>query len=271
LQLYERPARDTGLLWLLAGAAVIVGTAFAVREERWLLPDRGAGYALGVAGLGAMLALLLYSLRKRLHAARGWGPVRTWFRLHMFLGIAGPVAILLHCNFTLGAVNSRVALFCMLAVAASGVVGRLLYARIHAGLFGRRLSLMELQSQLESGRRELAGLHGELPASRALARFERAAGARAGLPSALVRLLDVSLGHRRALARAVGDLRRAGADPARVSAFAEDLAGYLEALRGVAAFAAYDRLFALWHAVHLPFCLLLFGAALAHVVAVHVY
>jgi hypothetical protein len=250
---------------------VIVSTAFALREERWLTPDRGAGYGLGVAGLTAMFALLGYSVRKRLRAARRWGPVRSWFRLHMFLGIAGPCAILLHCNFTWGSVNSNVALVCMLAVAASGVFGRLLYGRIHAGLFGRRLSLLELQSQLEAGRQQLAGAHGELPASQALARFEQSATAPAGVLRAVVRLVGLSLRRRRVLADVVAGLRGTGADPLAVEQVASDLERYLGAVRGLAAFAACDRLFALWHAVHLPFCVLLFGAALVHVVAVHVY
>jgi hypothetical protein len=36
-------------------------------------------------------------------------------------------------------------------------------------------------------------------------------------------------------------------------------------------FATYERAFALWHAFHLPFCVVLFGAAAVHVVAVHMY
>jgi hypothetical protein len=33
----------------------------------------------------------------------------------------------------------------------------------------------------------------------------------------------------------------------------------------------YERAFALWHAFHLPFCVVLFGAAAVHVVAVQMY
>jgi hypothetical protein len=39
----------------------------------------------------------------------------------------------------------------------------------------------------------------------------------------------------------------------------------------VVRFVAWERLFSLWHGVHLPLCVILFGAAAAHVVAVHMY
>jgi hypothetical protein len=42
-------------------------------------------------------------------------------------------------------------------------------------------------------------------------------------------------------------------------------------VRALARLRAYQRAFALWHALHLPFCAVLFGAAAVHVVAVHMY
>ena len=46
---------------------------------------------------------------------------------------------------------------------------------------------------------------------------------------------------------------------------------HLRRVRRVAAFAAYERLFSLWHKVHLPFFYLLLITAIVHVIAVHVY
>jgi hypothetical protein len=39
----------------------------------------------------------------------------------------------------------------------------------------------------------------------------------------------------------------------------------------VVEFAAFERLFSLWHALHLPLFLMLLVAGVVHVVAVHVY
>jgi hypothetical protein len=45
----------------------------------------------------------------------------------------------------------------------------------------------------------------------------------------------------------------------------------LVATRRVAEFQAYERLFSLWHALHLPLIFMLVVAAVVHIIAVHVY
>src|SRR4030081_2104077 len=90
---------------------------------------------------------LLYAVRKRVPSLRFLGSVPKWFQTHMILGIVGPVCILLHCGFSLGATNSNIALFSMLTVAGSGIFGRYFYSKIHHGLYGRKASLAELQQR----------------------------------------------------------------------------------------------------------------------------
>ena len=46
---------------------------------------------------------------------------------------------------------------------------------------------------------------------------------------------------------------------------------YFAAVNKAAAFAFYERLFALWHVLHMPLFILLVLAAIVHVVAVHLY
>jgi len=46
---------------------------------------------------------------------------------------------------------------------------------------------------------------------------------------------------------------------------------YLGTARRLAVFHFYERVFAMWHAVHLPLCYLLFATATVHVLAVHMY
>jgi hypothetical protein len=47
--------------------------------------------------------------------------------------------------------------------------------------------------------------------------------------------------------------------------------GHLAAVNKTAAFVFYERLFALWHVLHVPLFALLLFAAVIHVVAVHLY
>ena len=46
---------------------------------------------------------------------------------------------------------------------------------------------------------------------------------------------------------------------------------HLHHVQRVASFVAYDRLFALWHKVHLPFFVLLTVSVVVHVAVVHIY
>ena len=253
--------RGKGFRLFLLGCAALVAWGAAVRDENHLSPEFGPGYALGFVGASCMLLLLGYSARKRLRTLAGWGPLRRWFGVHMVLGILGPVAILFHANFRFGSQNSNAALACMLLVAASGVVGRLIHPKIHHGLYGRRASLREL---LQSAISQRSALAVGPTIGRELAEFESLAAARpAGFLSALGRFARL---RRRAssLARRLAARERGGAAPRAV-------ADYLGAVLRVAEFSVYERLSGLWHAFHLPLCLLLFGATVVHVIAAHRY
>lgn len=129
---------------LIAITLLVIG--WSKKEFYYLTPEFGLGYFLGISGGIMMLTLTLYPLRKNLSAMKNWGPVRHWFRMHLLFGVFGPIAILYHCNFKTGAINSNIALWSMIIVATSGLLGRYFYSRIHKGLYGREVSLKELQN-----------------------------------------------------------------------------------------------------------------------------
>ena len=64
---------------------------------------------------------------------------------------------------------------------------------------------------------------------------------------------------------------RASGNDARKEAALLHLEQYLAAIRKAAAFAVYERMFALWHVLHMPMFFLLVFAAVVHVIAVHLY
>src|SRR5260221_6750738 len=101
-----------------------------------------------------MLALLIYPARKRMPSLAALGTPRAWFKIHMVMGVVGPLCILYHSVYRLGAANSNVALISMLIVARSGLIARYLYGRIHHRLYGRADTLKQLRqdgSRLNSG------------------------------------------------------------------------------------------------------------------------
>lgn len=265
-------------------AALLIYLGFKLPLARVLSPERGVGYALGIIGGSAMLALLIYPARKRLPWLSGIGSVKTWFQIHMVLGVAGPLLILYHSNFSLGATNSNAALFAMVIVSASGIVGRYFYARIHCGLYGHRTNLAELQSSAQSLRAKVAGASfvPELLAELEVA--ERRLTDRSKAPlRVLLRPVTVSarmwMERYRLTRRAVAELRETAASSRVVAerhehferAVRRYIARRLQATRQVVEFEAYERLFSLWHVLHLPLFFMLLIAGVVHVFAVHIY
>ena len=283
------PAQRSRLLtWNKVGfvaLVVVLCLGWSVPTERYITPTRGFGYALGIIGGSLMLVLLLYSARKHFSWLRFLGPTPAWFRFHMVLGILGPLCILFHSNFTTGAANSNVALFCMLTVAGSGFIGRYLYAHIHYGLYGRKLELGELQASA-SGLRELSRSVSFLPdlVTQLEAAEQRllTCGPRFSLLGFLKPLV-VRLAAVKASWQLHGYIRRGLRASARRSAVVANeskrlrrtadayIDRRLTATRRVAAFQGYERLFSLWHALHIPLIFMLIIAAVVHVIAVNVY
>ncbi len=245
----------------------LLAAGWSIREERYITPEEGLGYQLGVAGAGAMFLILLYSARKRLPSMATWGLLPNWFRWHMVLGVVGPILVLFHSNFQLGSTNSSVALFSTLLVAGSGLVGRFMYLKVHYGLYGRRAQANELLSaltQAEGKARPLLEVFPEV--LEPLAAFEsRHTTPPSSALTATWRLLTSGLRVGRLRRRCMGYL-----DPVLYEERAATRL-YIERLRGIVRFTAWERLFRLWHAIHVPLFVMLIATATIHVLAVHMY
>jgi len=268
---------------LLAASLIYIG--WIGRNTREIDPGEGMGYALGVVGGSLMLILLLYSGRKRIPLLRHLGPTRHWFRMHMTLGVIGPILILYHCNFQIGALNSRVALYCTLLVAASGLVGRYLYARIHHGLYGNKSSLRQLITAMQASEARTSSNPGfSAPTRRILTELSEAVLVRPpSLVTAVIQPIKLSIKTHWLYFRLKRELyatidSQAQTSPVigqhrqnlrRVSA--KYLHARLAEIRRVAQFGLFERLFALWHVIHVPFFILLVLSAIVHVLAVHMY
>ena len=255
-------------------------------DEDYVVPESGLGYWLGIAGSLTMLALLMYSYRKRNKSRRVIGSVPTWFRIHMFLGVLGPVLIMFHSNFRLGALNSNVALFTMLIVATSGVIGRYIYGKIHMGLYGRKAAAQEILADIESLRREFGQkTHIADPIFDELDAFGRQIIERptsnaieslwfGGAQAVRSRLLRARL---RDQMRRLVEIEGRTKDWSRWQRWRkfcemnEVVTIYFNALLKAAELRFYERLFNLWHLLHLPLFFLMVMAALVHVWAAHRY
>src|SRR3984893_14623325 len=271
------------VLFVLVSVLLFLG--WSTQTERYINPNRGVGYALGIIGGSLMLILLVYSLRKRWTWLKFLGSTPGWFRFHMVLGIAGPVCILYHSNFATGATNSNVALFSMLTVAGSGLIGRYIYARIHHGLYGRKLELGELRAGAD-GLRNLSSRISFLPElvtriDTAEQRLLKAGPHLSFLGFAKPTVVAIAAFRARwELHHYIRHSLYAGSRRSAVVAAEHKrlwlpARGYVDrrlaATRRVASFEGYERLFSLWHALHIPLIFMMVIAAVIHVIAVHVY
>jgi hypothetical protein len=262
-----------------------IGIGWLVRDRGIVNPGEGLGYWLGIVGGSMMLLLLLYPLRKRIKIFHFLGATTHWFRVHMILGIVGPLLVLYHCNFQMGSFNSQVALLCMLLVAGSGVVGRHIYARIHRGLYGQKTTLAELRSDLTESMKQGQGLATLMPdfaakldALSAEVRGDAMTGAlgtRASLvwtfKKYVVRLKLMSVA-RRELQERSAESPVVAQDFERLEQASSTYIRNFTRLTGqVAQFTLYERLFSLWHVLHLPLFYMMIISALLHVLAVHMY
>lgn len=279
---------ERGALSISAFLAVIsaaVGWAWLHRGDEILRAERGLGYFIGIAGALMMVALLGYPLRKRLRFMRGWGAASEWFRWHMILGVLGPALIVIHSDFSLQSANATVAFASMLTVAGSGLVGRYLYGQVHRGLYGQRLEARALREEATGSRDQLGGGLAASDAWRAeVETFEaRVLTPTRTLGQAISRALSVGGAIRRsrkvALPLIDAELRGQAAagrwDAStlkdRRRAALRQLGDYYRAVRRAASLGLYERLFSLWHVLHVPLFVILVLTVIIHVVAVHLY
>ena len=231
----------------------------------------GARFWLGVTGATMMGLLLLYPLRKIFAKGRRLGPVGGWFHLHILLGLIGPVLILYHANFGHGGSNANVALWTMLVVAASGIVGFFVYGRVSHNFYSARqqaqshrdaiIGLLPDVDQVHASREKLASAfdgfeadlltprQGVLASLRARLRVEQY---RRDLVHDTVWLLD----------ECARRLRLDANDHDRLRATAGGhLRAYFHLARSGASASVREQLWARWRLFHLPVFLIMVVAA----------
>jgi hypothetical protein len=278
----SRPGVAAWRVDLAVVALLVVATALAWAVSRMGLFDAGdrASYRIAIVGGVMMLMVFLYPLRKQVRALRHLGATRWWLWAHITLGLLGPWLILVHSTFRIGSLNAGVALWSMVIVVLSGVVGRFLHARVHRGLRGERTTLSDLRRQAGLVEADAVGkLHFAPRVAAALTAFEQAeTGAPARVGDMLRRLLWLPVRQqllarqcRRWLREALRDEADAGGRARTQRRAGRWVDRYLGAVVRVSQFAAYERVFALWHVAHVPFVVLLVVSAVVHVVAVHAY
>lgn len=280
-------SKERGWKIFLLVMCVVLALGYLISTQKYYKPGDELGYNLGLVGGIMLLSLLLYPLRKRVRILRNIGILPAWFKWHMVLGILAPTLILFHSSFYIGSINAGMAMIAMLLVAGSGIFGRFFYTKIHNGLYGRQSSLKELQDDMAitGNTKSVLGfapdIEKRLDAFRSRTAVVSKSG-NAGLWHFATIGIQTSLLSRKLSKDLHYDMfykvKEKNLNPAQLQRlnliYEQDLKHinfFIQAVRDVAQFHTYERLFSWWHIFHIPLVYLLVFSGIFHVISVHMY
>jgi hypothetical protein len=143
----------TSIVVIVSLYLIFQGSSYYVTstEERFYHPDHAHlkpsgfyGHGLGIIGtLLIIIGVFGYMARKRFKSLSRLGVLKHWLEFHIFLCTLGPIMVLFHTSFKFGGIVS-ISFWSMVAVVASGVIGRFIYLQIPRSIQGRELSLNEI-------------------------------------------------------------------------------------------------------------------------------
>jgi hypothetical protein len=261
-------------LWYF-GIVLAIYMGWVTSDQRYIVPENGVGYWLGIIGGSMMLLLLIYPVRKRKVRWTYIGSTKFWFRLHMIFGVVGPTLVIFHSGYELGSLNSRVAMFTMLIVAGSGLIGRYLYRHIHHGLYGEKVHFKDLYYDESSNKEESEDAEKKPNPYAVIAEQEpelvkTLADCQVGLVvrhTGINRSLWFYLSHRWKLSK----LRKAVIARFKPSHDRREFLDRVWSLRSICNLGINEILFSYWHILHFPLFIMLVFSGIFHVIVVHLY
>ena len=240
-------------------------------EERFFHPDYtllkpggGWGHGYGVAGSLCMIfGILLYAVRKRVRALGRLGTLKGWLEFHIFLCTLGPILVLFHTSFKFGGLVA-VSFWSMVAVFASGIIGRYIYIQIPRTIEGRELSLSEVREMKTSLGSTLTSTYKLDEASYSI--IEEATKKRVELyhSNALVSYIKGFMKDRktiRSVKKVLNGNQLTRGESKKIMAIVKQ---ELSINRKIDRLITMQKLFRYWHVAHFPFAIVMIVIMLIH-------
>ena len=109
-------------------------------------PSGVLGHGLGIVGTFLItFGVVIYIARKQYGFLERYIRIKYLLEFHIFLCTLGPIMILFHTSFKFGGIVS-IAFWSIVAVVASGVIGRFIYIQIPRNIQGQVLGLDQLKN-----------------------------------------------------------------------------------------------------------------------------
>lgn len=242
-------------------------------EERFYHPDYNTFKASGVVGhglgiIGTLLILIgvfSYIARKRYKFLARFGRLKYWLEFHIFLCSLGPIMILFHTTFKFGGIVS-ISFWSMVAVVASGVIGRFIYIQIPRTIEGRELSLNEVK-QMKGDVGEILRTSyaiDEKSINTILDSTKEAGSQRGG--NLFTRMVSGYTANKRTLRKVKKILRSNQMSGKEMRKVIKVVANEMSLNSRIARLQTMQQLFKYWHVAHLPFAIIMLIIMVIHVV-----
>jgi hypothetical protein len=281
----NKPTSHAPRSWAWVGLLLIIGTGiglwaygaayytlpFSARPDSPLHAELNAarpiGHGFGVVGTVMMVAMMSYSLRKRMRFLQGVGTLSQWLSLHIFLGLMGPLLVTFHTGFKIGGIVS-IAYWSMIITMLSGIFGRYIYNQLPRDKAGDQLSPQDLAQEEERLATEIKDLLND--DSTLIEQVQQAAPHTAALTDSgwrpLVGLIaqdfDRLLSRRRLHVLLSTHSSLARSERRRVVDLAQRRAVIT---RRKITFDIMDQFFRYWHVLHRPFVWIMFAIVAIHI------
>lgn len=236
-------------------------------QNMLLKPSGDLGHGLGIIGtLMMIVGVSTYMVRKRYRKLFNLGYLKHWLEFHIFLCSVGPVLVLFHTAFKFGGIVS-VSFWSMVAVVASGVIGRFIYIQIPRSIEGQELTVKELGAMSDDLTFRLKKEY-SINGSIAL-KLEKAFASdrykELSIWSALIVVIKEYFGMYKVLREVRKDLKVLNISHLKEKQIIEITKSKLNLMRRIGMMRTMQKLFRYWHIAHLPFAIIMFVIMIIHV------
>jgi len=239
----------------------------------WLKPSGWLGQGAGVLALAIFLFLWLYPLRKKFRWLAFTGSIAKWLDVHSLAALGLPLLVAMHAAWRFGGVIG-LGFWSMMAVWASGIVGRYLYSRIPRSQVGVELTIEEIGAQRQALLEEIAQRSGlDVAAIEAALDADPSPTKGLGLWQTFRRMVSDDLRRRRAAKKLRREIERR--QPRRRREQATALRELVRLANREMALTQQSRMLGathnilrFWHVAHRPLAITALAAVIVHVAVV---
>lgn len=226
-------------------------------DHKTLKPSGPLGHGLGIAGtLLMVIGVFGYQARKYMKSLSRVWVLKHWLEFHIFLCTLGPIMVLFHTSFKFGGLVS-ISFWSMVAVVASGVVGRFIYLQIPRTIQGRELSLNEIRGMQSELTEKIEVELSNEKLNEILALTKRSSSEKSMIAQYLA---DWKL-----KGSIKEQLKRANLSDKKLNGVMSLVSNELNMNRKIERLQVMQKWFNYWHVIHLPFAIIMLVIMLIHV------